>query len=64
MALLENEELAGVDVEEDTKDWQFVQLGKQQNFGINTAGLEDKDVPGSRGLNACKKRGVSFYLSF
>ena len=24
------------------QDWQFVQLGEQQNFGIKTAGLEDK----------------------
>ena len=40
VALLDNEELTGV--EEDTEDWQFVQLGEQQNFGIKTAGLEDK----------------------
>jgi hypothetical protein len=26
----------------DFQDWQFVQLGEQQNFGIKTAGLEDK----------------------
>jgi len=40
VALLDNEELTGV--EQDTEDWQFVQLGEQQNFGIKTAGLEDK----------------------
>jgi len=40
VALLDNDELTGV--EEDTEDWQFVQLGEQQNFGIKTAGLEDK----------------------
>ena len=40
VALLDNEELNGV--EEETEDWQFVQLGEQQNFGIKTAGLEDK----------------------
>merc|ERR1712106_410482 len=40
VALLDNEELTGV--EEDNEDWQFVQLGEQQNFGIKTAGLEDK----------------------
>lgn len=40
VALLDNEELTGV--EDDTDDWQFVQLGEQQNFGIKTAGLEDK----------------------
>jgi len=40
VALLDNDELTGV--EEETDDWQFVQLGEQQNFGIKTAGLEDK----------------------
>ena len=40
VALLDNEELTGV--EDDSEDWQFVQLGEQQNFGIKTAGLEDK----------------------
>lgn len=40
VALLDNDELTGV--EEDSEDWQFVQLGEQQNFGIKTAGLEDK----------------------
>lgn len=27
---------------ENDVDWQFVSLGEQQNFGIRTAGLEDK----------------------
>ncbi|TRY67741.1 hypothetical protein TCAL_02908 [Tigriopus californicus] len=40
VALLDNEELGGV--ENETEDWQFVSLGEQQNFGIKTAGLEDK----------------------
>jgi hypothetical protein len=40
VALLDNDELNGVDNEAD--DWQFVSLGEQQNFGIKTAGLEDK----------------------
>jgi len=40
VALLDNDELTGV--EEETEDWSFVQLGEQQNFGIKTAGLEDK----------------------
>ena len=40
VALLDNDELNGVD--EDSDDWSFVQLGEQQNFGIKTAGLEDK----------------------
>merc|ERR1719378_1479238 len=40
VALLDNEELTGV--EDNDEDWQFVQLGEQQNFGIKTAGLEDK----------------------
>ena len=40
VAVLDNEELGGV--EEESDDWQFVQLGEQQNFGIKTAGLEDK----------------------
>lgn len=40
VALLDNEELNGID--NDTEDWQFVSLGEQQNFGIKTAGLEDK----------------------
>ena len=38
VAMLDNDELNGV--EEETEDWQFVQLGEQQNFGIKTAGLE------------------------
>lgn len=40
VALLDNEELGGLD--NDSEDWQFVSLGEQQNFGIKTAGLEDK----------------------
>lgn len=39
VALLDNDEVQ--DVEGDN-DWQFVNLGEQQNFGIRTAGLEDK----------------------
>lgn len=39
VALLDNDEVADV---EDDNDWQFVNLGEQQNFGIRTAGLEDK----------------------
>lgn len=39
VALLDNDEVQ--DVETDA-DWQFVNLGEQQNFGIRTAGLEDK----------------------
>lgn len=38
--MLDNEELSRV--ENDMDDWQFVSLGEQQNFGIKTAGLEDK----------------------
>ena len=37
MALLDNDELTGID--NDADDWQFVSLGEQQNFGIKTAGL-------------------------
>ncbi|CAG9771200.1 unnamed protein product [Ceutorhynchus assimilis] len=40
VALLDSEELAGIDGVED--EWQFVSLGEQKNFGIRTAGLEDK----------------------
>merc|ERR1712165_542854 len=40
VALLDNDELGGVS--NDSEDWQFVSLGEQQNFGIKTAGLEDK----------------------
>ena len=36
IALLDNEELGGV--ENESEDWQFVSLGEQQNFGIKTAG--------------------------
>lgn len=39
VALLDNEDMEGV---EGDVDWQFVSLGEQQNFGIKTAGLEDK----------------------
>lgn len=39
VALLDNEDMHGV---EGDVDWQFVSLGEQQNFGIRTAGLEDK----------------------
>ena len=37
VALLDNEELGGVDTEQ--KEWQFISLGDQQNFGIKTAGM-------------------------
>ncbi|XP_054270328.1 importin-5 isoform X2 [Macrosteles quadrilineatus] len=39
IALLDND-----DMEEISQDveWQFISLGEQQNFGIKTAGLEDK----------------------
>ncbi|XP_022901900.1 importin-5 [Onthophagus taurus] len=39
VALLDNEDMQGI---EGDVDWQFVSLGEQQNFGIRTAGLEDK----------------------
>lgn len=39
VALLDNEDLETI---EGDVDWQFVSLGEQQNFGIKTAGLEDK----------------------
>uniref|UniRef100_A0A1L8DXF0 Putative karyopherin importin beta 3 n=4 Tax=Nyssomyia neivai TaxID=330878 RepID=A0A1L8DXF0_9DIPT len=39
VAVLDNEEIQ--DIESDA-DWQFVNLGEQHNFGIRTAGLEDK----------------------
>lgn len=39
VAVLDNDEIE--DVESDP-DWQFVNLSDQQNFGIRTAGLEDK----------------------
>lgn len=39
VAVLDNEEV--LDVEGDP-DWQFVNLSDQQNFGIRTAGVEDK----------------------
>ena len=37
VALLDNDELTGID--NDADDWQFVSLGEQQNFGIKTAGI-------------------------
>ncbi|GLV41396.1 Karyopherin beta 3 [Carabus blaptoides fortunei] len=43
VALLDNDDMQSV---EGDVDWQFVSLGEQQNFGIRTAGLEDK-------ANAC-----------
>ncbi|KAF2351074.1 Armadillo-type fold [Trinorchestia longiramus] len=39
VALLDNDDMNTVDSEED---WQFVPIGEQQNFGIRTAGLEEK----------------------
>uniref|UniRef100_A0A182VXX6 Importin N-terminal domain-containing protein n=1 Tax=Anopheles minimus TaxID=112268 RepID=A0A182VXX6_9DIPT len=39
VALLDNDEMQGV---ENDSNWQFVNLGEQQNFVIRTAGLEDK----------------------
>ncbi|KAM3958280.1 karyopherin beta 3 [Aphomia sociella] len=39
VALLDNEDLETI---EGDVDWHFVTLGEQQNFGIKTAGLEDK----------------------
>ncbi|XP_058063028.1 importin-5 [Anopheles bellator] len=39
VAMLDNDEMQGV---ENDSDWQFVNLGEQQNFVIRTAGLEDK----------------------
>ncbi|KAA0204007.1 hypothetical protein HAZT_HAZT011606 [Hyalella azteca] len=39
VALLDNEDMNTVDNEDD---WQFVSIGEQQNFGIRTAGLEEK----------------------
>nr|XP_012150540.1 PREDICTED: importin-5 isoform X2 [Megachile rotundata] len=38
VALLDNEDMEGI----DDFDWEFISLGEQQNFGIKTAGLEDK----------------------
>ncbi|XKL61021.1 hypothetical protein PGB90_008078 [Kerria lacca] len=40
VALFDNEDLE--DLDHATSDWQFISLGEQQNFGIRTAGLEDK----------------------
>lgn len=39
VTLLDNEEVQEV---ENMDNWQFVSLGEQHNFGIRTAGLEDK----------------------
>ncbi len=43
VALLDNEELGGV--EHEGEDWQFVSLGDQQNFGIKTAGTHPSQFP-------------------
>ncbi|XP_066262018.1 importin-5 [Euwallacea similis] len=40
VALLDSDEMAGVEGQDD--EWQFISLGEQKNFGIRTAGLEDK----------------------
>ncbi|XP_048004926.1 importin-5 [Leguminivora glycinivorella] len=39
VALLDNDDLETI---EGNLDWHFISLGEQQNFGIKTAGLEDK----------------------
>lgn len=39
VALLDNDDMTAMS---EAPDWQFVPLGEQQNFGIRTAGLEDK----------------------
>nr|CAH7769767.1 unnamed protein product [Callosobruchus chinensis] len=39
VALLDNDDMQSIEGDED---WQFVSLGEQKNFGIRTAGLEDK----------------------
>ncbi|KAI8430149.1 hypothetical protein MSG28_000535 [Choristoneura fumiferana] len=39
VALLDNDDLETI---EGSLDWHFIPLGDQQNFGIKTAGLEDK----------------------
>ena len=39
VAVLDSDEMKTL---ENDSDWQFVTLGDQQNFGIRTAGLEDK----------------------
>ncbi|EEB10904.1 Importin beta-3, putative [Pediculus humanus corporis] len=39
IALLDNEDMQDI---EKNVDWQFLPLGEQKNFGIKTAGLEDK----------------------
>ncbi|XP_017765333.1 PREDICTED: importin-5 isoform X3 [Eufriesea mexicana] len=38
VVFLDNEDMEGM----DDVDWEFISLGEQQNFGIKTAGLEDK----------------------
>ncbi|XP_015439811.1 PREDICTED: importin-5 [Dufourea novaeangliae] len=38
VALLDNEDMEGI----EDLDWEFISVGEQQNFGIKTAGLEDK----------------------
>ena len=48
--MLDNDELNGIDNDAEN-DWQFVSLGEQQNFGIKTAGLEDK-------ATACQMLGM------
>ena len=40
VALLDYEELGGVDTEQ--KEWQFISLGDQQNFRMKTAGMGKK----------------------
>ncbi|KAL1132390.1 hypothetical protein AAG570_010345 [Ranatra chinensis] len=39
VALMDNEDMDEISGDDD---WQFVSLGEQQNFGIRTAGIEDK----------------------
>jgi len=40
VTILDNEELGGL--EDDNDEWQFINVGDQQNFGIKTAGLDEK----------------------
>ncbi|XP_060518606.1 importin-5 [Cylas formicarius] len=40
VALLDSDAMADIDGE--VNEWEFVSLGEQKNFGIRTAGLEDK----------------------
>jgi hypothetical protein len=37
VTILDNEELGGL--EHDSDEWQFINVGDQQNFGIRTAGI-------------------------